>query len=272
MICPFCPGNESLTPPELLSYPSEDGSGWRLRVFLNKYPAIDAHEVIVESPEHKSSFGELPETAAVDLMSAVRDRMLALKQDTELEYIQFFKNNGPGSGASLSHPHSQLMALPIVPSQVQLELDGSLQHYEDHGHCIFCDLIELECGRRERVILENEELLVVAPYAPRFGFETWVIPRAHGSHFEMTEHGTLRAVGQALHKIARRLEAVLDYPPYNFLLHTAPVQEPSMPHYHWHMEILPRMSGVGGYEFGTGCYINAILPEESAAVLRDGLK
>jgi UDPglucose--hexose-1-phosphate uridylyltransferase len=268
-ICPFCPGNENLTPPELLSYPAEDGrGGWRLRAFPNKYPAVDAHELIVESPEHKSSFGELPESAAVDLLAAVRDRMLALKQDPELEYVQFFKNNGPGSGASLSHPHSQLMALPFVPGQVQLELDGSLQHFEEHGHCIFCDLIDLEDAQRERVIFENEQVLVVAPYAPRFGFETWVIPRAHHSHFELTAEGLLRAVGEALHRIAHRLEAVLDYPPYNFLLHTAPVQEPAMEYYHWHIEILPRMSGVGGYEFGTGCYINAILPEEAAAVLR----
>ncbi len=268
-ICPFCPGNEGLTPPELLSYPCAEGTGWRLRAFANKYPAIDAHEVIVESPEHRSSFGELPKSAAVDLLSAVRDRMLALKEDPQLEYIQFFKNNGPGSGASLSHPHSQLMALPVVPGQVQLELDGSLQHYEEHGRCIFCDLIDLECGQRERVIFENEQVIVVAPYAPRFGFETWVIPRAHHSHFELTAEGLLRAVGEALHRIARRLEAVLDFPPYNFLLHTAPVQEPAMEYYHWHIEILPRMSGVGGYEFGTGCYINAILPEEAAGVLRE---
>ena len=270
-ICPFCPGNESLTPPDLLSYPSENGNGWRLRAFLNKYPAIDAHEVIVESPEHRSTFGELPESAAVDLMSAVRDRMLALKPDAALEYVQFFKNNGPGSGASLSHPHSQLMALPVVPGQVQLELDGSLQHYEEHGHCIFCDLIELETGQRERVILETDQVLVVAPYAPRFAFETWIISRVHRSHFELTEAAVLRSAGEVLHMVSRRLEAVLDNPPYNLLFHAAPLQEPAMPHYHWHIEILPRMGGVGGYEFGTGCYINAIVPEESAAALREGL-
>lgn len=270
-ICPFCPGKESLTPPELLSYPAANGSGWRLRVFRNKYPAIEGHEVIVESPEHRNTFGELPETAAVDLLLAVRDRILDLKQDPELEYVQFFKNNGPGSGASMSHPHSQLMALPIVPGQVQLELDGSLQHYEEHGRCIFCDLIDLEEAQPERVILATAEVLVIAPYAPRFAFETWVIPRAHWSHFELTEEPVLRAVAAALHKIARRLESVLDGPPYNLLLHTAPVQEPAMPHYHWHIEILPRMGGVGGYEFGTGCYINAIVPEEAAEVLRRAL-
>ncbi len=271
-ICPFCPGNELLTPPDLLSYPAHEGTGWRLRAFLNKFPAIDAHEVIVESPEHRASFGELPVSASVDLLAAVRDRILDRKQDPALEYVQFFKNNGPGSGASLSHPHSQLMALPIVPGQIQLELDGSLQHYEEHSRCIFCDLLELELGQRERVILENEHVLVLAPYAPRFAFETWVIPRAHQSHFETTGEAVLRAVGEALHTIAQRLEAVLDSPPYNFLLHTAPLQEPLMPHYHWHVEILPRMGGVGGYEFGTGCFINAVMPEESAAVLREALR
>jgi UDPglucose--hexose-1-phosphate uridylyltransferase len=267
-ICPFCPGNEELTPPELLAYPSVDGAGWRLRVFRNKYPAIEAHEVIVESPEHRDTFGELPEAASVDLLMAVRDRMLALKQDPDLEYVQFFKNNGPGSGASLSHPHSQLMGLPMVPGQVQLELDGSLQHHEEHGRCVFCDLIDLEGGHQERVILENEDVQVLAPYAPRFAFETWVVPREHQAHFELTEERVLQAAGKALHHVARRLEAVLDGPPYNFLLHTAPLQEPAMPYYHWHIEILPRMSGVGGYEFGTGCYINAVAPEESAAMLR----
>jgi UDPglucose--hexose-1-phosphate uridylyltransferase len=159
----------------------------------------------------------------------------------------------------------------MVPGQVQQELDGSLQHYREHGHCVFCDLIDLEIGQGERVILQNEHVLVIAPYAPRFAFETWVIPRAHGSHFELSDAVVLRAVGEALHQVVRRLEAVLDSPPYNFLLHTAPVQEPPLPHYHWHIEILPRMSGVGGYEFGTGCYINAIVPEEAAAVLREGL-
>lgn len=270
-ICPFCPGHESLTPPELLSYPAADGKGWRLRVFRNKYPAIEAHEVIVESAEHRNSFGDLPESAAVDLLAAARDRMLCLKQDPEIEYVQVFKNNGPGSGASLSHPHSQLMALPMVPGQVQLELDGSLQHFEEHGHCIFCDLVELEKGQQERTIFENDQVLVLAPYAPRFAFETWVIPRVHQSHFELTDAEALRPIGQALHRIARRLEAVLDCPPYNFLLHTAPVQEPAMPYYHWHIEILPRMGNVGGYEIGTGCYINSIPPEEAAAVLRKGL-
>ncbi len=267
-ICPFCPGNEAMTPPALLVYPACDGGAWRLRVIPNKYPAIDAHEVVIESAEHKSTFGDLPESAAVDLLMAVRDRMLELRQDDALQYIQFFKNNGPGSGASLAHPHSQIIALPAIPPQLQVELDGSLGHYDREGRCIYCDLLGRDL-KVERVIFQTEEAIAIAPYAPRFGFETWILPRRHDSHFEASDPATLVGVALLLHRTLRRIEAVLDRSPYNLLLHTAPVKAPGMPSYHWHFEILPRVSGIGGFEFGTGCYINAIPPEESAAVLRN---
>jgi UDPglucose--hexose-1-phosphate uridylyltransferase len=267
-VCPFCPGNEAMTPPELLRYPGAGVGSWRLRVIPNKYPAIEAHEVIIESAEHHTSFGDLPESAAVDLLQAVRDRMTDLKRDKRHCYIQFFKNNGPGSGASLAHPHSQLIAWPVVPVQVRLELDGSARHFEQHRSCIFCDILRQDIRSGERLILANEEVAVVAPYAPRFGFETWILPRAHQSHFEDTGAETLRAVALALHSVLRRIEAVLNRGPYNLFLHTAPAQEGPMAYYHWHIEVLPRISGVGGFEFGTGCYINTVMPEESAAVLR----
>lgn len=270
--CPFCPGNEGATPPELLRYLKEDGSGWRLRVIPNKYPALTTeqggqHEVIVDSFLHASSFGELPVCAGRDLLSAAADRFRELKRDARFRYVQLFKNNGPGSGASLEHPHSQLMALRVVPIQVGIELEGALRYYDRDRACVFCDLIE-RAARAGRMVWEDEQVAVLAPQAPRFAFETWIMPRRHVSHFAASGAELLDAAGAALHRTLKRMEELLHQPPYNFLLHTAPLHNAASASYHWHIEILPRMSGIGGFEFGTGCYINTVSPEESAARLR----
>jgi UDPglucose--hexose-1-phosphate uridylyltransferase len=262
--CPFCRGNEAETPPELLRYPSPDGSSWRLRVFPNKYPAITqecggAHEVIVESPEHISSFGQVPVAAAIDLLRAARDRMLVLKRDARIQYIQFFSNNGPGAGASREHVHAQLIGIPEIPEQVRLEL----QRYSEAGACLLC-----EPSHQNRLVHQDNEVLIVAPYAPRVAFETWVVPRRHASHFERAPETSIDAVATALHRLIQCLGALVPGTSYNFLLSTAPLQTEPLAYYHWRIEVLPRVTGIGGYEFGTGCYINSITPEESAASLR----
>ncbi len=270
--CPFCPGNEGLTPPEFLRYLKEDGSGWRLRVIPNKFPALTVkeggqHEVIVDSYLHVPTFGQLPPCAGRDLLAASADRFIELKRDPNFRYVQLFKNNGPGSGASLEHPHSQLLALPVVPTQVGLELRGALDYYDRHQTCVFCEMIR-GASRDSLVVWEDEQVMVLAPPAPRFAFETWILPRRHLSHFEASGDRLLQAAGSALHDTLKRIEELLHCPPYNFLLHTAPLQDAGSDSYHWHIEILPRVSGIGGFEFGTGCYINTVSPEQSVFRLR----
>jgi UDPglucose--hexose-1-phosphate uridylyltransferase len=287
--CPFCAGHEDQTPPEILSY-RENGNGrWNLRVIPNKYPAlrvegildregeglydritgIGAHEVIIESPEHKVSLADLPEKRVEDLFWAFRDRILDLKRDTRLRYVLLFKNHGDAAGASIEHSHSQLIALPVVPIQVQEEIDGGRKYYSFKERCVFCDIIRQDSADGARVILETDEVLVLAPYAPRFPFETWILPRAHNSHFETAHASLIQNLAWAVRSTIRKLEKALEYPAYNFLIHTAPVQDGPLAHYHWHMEIIPRLTRVAGFEWGAGFYINPTPPEESAQFLRD---
>jgi len=286
--CPFCAGHEEKTPPEILSY-RENGNGhWNLRVVPNKFPAlrveglldrqgeglydrmtgVGAHEVIIESPEHKVSLAELPEKRVEDLFWAFRDRILDLKRDSRLRYVLLFKNHGEAAGASLEHTHSQLIALPVVPIQVQEEIDGGRRYYSFKERCVFCDIVRQD-STGARLILVTDEVLVLAPYAPRFPFETWILPRAHSSHFETAHSSLIQNLAWAVRATIRKLEKALEYPSYNFLIHTSRIQEGPLAHYHWHLEIIPRLTRVAGFEWGAGFYINPTPPEESAQFLRD---
>jgi len=286
--CPFCAGHEDKTPPEILSY-RDNCNRWNLRVIPNKFPAlrvegmldrtgeglydrmsgVGAHEIIVESPEHKVSLAQLPEKRIEDLFWAFRDRIVDLKRDTRLRYVLLFKNHGEAAGASLEHSHSQLIALPVVPIQVQEEIDGGRRYYAFKERCVFCDMVRQEASSGARVILETDELLVMAPYASRFPFETWIVPRAHSSHFETAHSSLIQSLAWAMRATIRKIERVLENPPYNFLIHTAPIQDGPLDHYHWHLEIIPRLTRVAGFEWGAGFYINPTPPEESAQFLRD---
>jgi UDPglucose--hexose-1-phosphate uridylyltransferase len=290
--CPFCPGNESKTPPEVLAYRNGSGSnqpGWSLRVFPNKFPVlgiegdleregdgmfdkmqgIGAHEVVVEAPEHALSMTELPTKAVEQVLCAFRDRIKDLKNDRRLRYVLLFKNEGEAAGAMLEHSHSQLIALPVVPKRVQEELEGAKNYYDFKERCIFCDLIRQESKSGERVVLETDRYIVIEPYAARFPFETWILPKQHKSHFEDTGAENIENLAWVLHSTLRKLEKVLERPPYNFLVHTAPLQESANDYFHWHIEIIPKLTRVAGFEWGTGFYINPTPPEESAKFLRE---
>ncbi len=286
-VCPFCPGNEDRTPPEILSY--RDNGAWQLRVVPNKFPAlrvegqlnraaegmydhmngIGAHEVIIETPEHKISLGELPEKRVEDLFWAFRDRIVDLKRDRRLRYILLFKNHGEAAGATLEHTHSQLIALPIVPKRVQEEIDGSRRYFDYKERCIYCDIQRNESKDGARVVLETDDVQVICPYAPRFPFETWILPREHESHFEHSHAHVFRSLAWAMRSTMRKIDKVLEHPAYNYVIHTAPVQEERTEYYHWHIEIIPRLTRIAGFEWGTGFYINPTPPEESAQFLRD---
>jgi len=291
--CPFCYGSESKTPPEILVYGRNGGGanspGWSIRVVPNKFPAlgiegdlnkegegpfdkmngIGAHEVIVESPEHAASLATLPQRTVEDVLWAYRDRMLDLKNDKRFRYVLIFKNHGEAAGATLEHPHSQLIALPIVPKQVREEVDSCWHYYHEKERCIFCDIIRQEQDTGVRVIVENEHFITLAPYAPRFPFEMWILPRVHGSSFENNQSSMYSSLAHITKDTLMRLDAVLDRPAFNLMIHTSPIGEEINDHYHWHIEIIPKLTKVAGFEWGTGFYINPTPPEESARFLRE---
>ncbi len=290
--CPFCENREFKTPPEVLSYRTQgrpNEPGWSLRVIPNKFPAlriegdltrqgdgmydkmngVGAHEVLIESPSHDLSLGDLSEKQVEDLFWAYRDRINDLRKDKRLRYIILFKNHGEAAGASLEHTHSQLIALPVVPKRALEEIDGARKYYDFKERCVWCDVIRQELDSGARIVMESDHMVAVAPYAPRFPFETWILPKVHCSHFENSEIATVQNLGAMTRVLVRKMEKVLERPPYNLMVHTAPVQDPAMPHFHWHMEVIPKLTKVAGFEWGTGFYINPTPPEEAAAFLRE---
>jgi UDPglucose--hexose-1-phosphate uridylyltransferase len=289
----FCEGNEDKTPPEILAgRPPEsppDGPGWTYRVVSNKFPVlriegdlepsgeglfdrmngVGAHEVVLESPDHGASLATMSTEAVADVLLAYRERVLDLKKDPRFEYVLVFKNYGEAAGASLEHPHSQLIATPIIPIMVVEELGGSARYWEMKERCVWCDILRQERRAGGRVILEFNGFAAVAPFAPRFPFETWILPARHRSSFEESEIDELRKLAAVLREFFRRLGAALHDPPFNFMLHTAPLREPTLDYFHWHLEIIPKLTRVAGFEWGTGFFINPVPPEDAATALRD---
>jgi UDPglucose--hexose-1-phosphate uridylyltransferase len=290
--CPFCPGRESLTPPEVLSYRQNGGGpnapGWDVRVVPNKFPAlqvegtldregegmfdrmngIGAHEVIIETPDHDRSLAAMSEPEIERVLWAYRERILDLKQDRRLRYILVFKNHGAAAGATLEHPHSQLIALPIVPDFVREEMDGARRHFEAKDRCVFCDIVHQELADTRRVILENADAVALAPYAPRFAFETWLLTKRHSARFEEAPRHEYEGLARLLKSVLQRMERALEFPAYNLIVHTAPFSDAVTDLFHWHIEVIPKLTRVAGFEWGSGFYINPTSPEEAAKVLR----
>jgi UDPglucose--hexose-1-phosphate uridylyltransferase len=291
--CPFCEGSEQATPHEIIAYrdrntrPNE--KGWRVRVVPNKFPAlqiegelnkrgegiydkmngIGAHEVIIECPFHEVSLANLSEDNIREVLWVYHDRLVDLKKDPRLVYGMVFKNVGAAAGASLEHTHSQLIVTPIVPISVLEEMTGALEFFNYRGRCIFCDMIYQELSSEKRVIMETPNFVTFAPYASRFPFETWILPKSHSSHYENIQKKEVDELGTVLKTILLKLELALDKPAYNYIIHTSPFDTQSLPHYHWHIEIIPRLTRVAGFEWGTGFYINPVPPEQAAAFLRE---
>ncbi|HSW51562.1 MAG TPA: galactose-1-phosphate uridylyltransferase [Bryobacteraceae bacterium] len=291
--CPLCHGHEEKTPPEVLAYRPNGGppnaGGWSLRVVPNKFPAlrvegelsrqgeglydkmngIGAHELVIETPDHMLTMGELTDKQVEDVFWAVRDRIVDLRKDFRLRYIIVFKNHGDGAGALLEHGHSQIVALPVVPKRMTEEIEGAKRYYDFRERCIYCDIIRQDIDGGSRVVLDTEHFVAISPYAARFPFETWVLPKKHVSHFESIEIPEVRNLGWIQRAIIRKLDKVLEKPAYNLMIHSAPIQDSAMAHYHWHIEIIPKLTKVAGFEWGTGFYINPTPPEEAARFLRE---
>jgi UDPglucose--hexose-1-phosphate uridylyltransferase len=291
--CPFCYGSEAKTPPEVLAYGrnggSANGPGWSVRVVPNKFPVlgiegnldrqgegifdkmngVGAHEVIVETPDHQATMASLTERGVEQVLWAYRDRILDLKKDRRFRYVLIFKNHGGAAGATIEHTHSQLIALPIVPQRVREEVDNSRRYYNEKERCIFCDILRQEQETGVRVIAENDGCIVIAPYAPRYPFETWLLPKRHASAYENADGALYTTAATLLRDVLRRMDTVLERPAYNYVIHTSPAGEETNEHYHWHIEMMPRLTKVAGFEWGTDFYINPTPPEESARFLRE---
>ena len=293
--CPFCEGHEQMTPAELLALrqfgSGPNAPGWSLRVVPNQFPVlrvegtldrqgeglydkmngIGAHEVIIESPKHEDSLATLGEKAVEEVLWAARERVRDLKRDHRFRYIIVFKNYGSAAGAMLGHSYSQLIALPIVPREVKDELDGAKAHYEAKERCVFCDVLRQETREARRLIAENADMVAVSPYAPRFPFESWILPRRHQSHFEDAPRHEYASLAILLAGLLKKMNKALGTPPYNLLIHSAPVSESALDYYHWHVELIPKLTKVAGFEWATGFYVNPTSPEEAAEVLRGAL-
>jgi UDPglucose--hexose-1-phosphate uridylyltransferase len=290
--CAFCYGKENETPAEVLAYRNNgsvpNGPGWRIRAVPNKFPAlriegplgnrgaglydlmngIGAHEVVIESPDHDRGLADLEQHQIEEMLWAYRDRVLDLARDERFRYVIIFKNHGAEAGASLEHPHSQLIALPIIPLNVQQELRGASGYFTLKERCIFCDIVTQESEDRRRMVFENEDFIVACPFAARFPYELLMIPKKHGSHFEHAGAGTYRELAAALKVALGALKTALNDPPFNYIIHSAPLREPPTKHFHWHLELTPALTRVAGFEVGTGFYINPVPPEIAAEQLR----
>lgn len=288
-VCPFCPGNEAMTPPEIAAYGRKGGKGpWQVRVVPNKFPALrieettqktaigiydkiggfGAHEVIVETPDHKTELADLAPDHFETVLRAYRDRCADLRKDPRIRYVLLFKNYGHAAGASLEHPHSQLIALPIVPSRVQGEVRGAHRHLEFTERCIFCDMIAQDDSEKRFTVISSDGFRALCPFASRFPFEMWVMPERHEPAFEALSDEGLHRLAKVLQGALARLKKTLGDPSYNFMVHTIPAGSREPESFHWHIEIIPHLTSVAGFELGTGFYVNPTPPEAAAKLLR----
>ncbi len=290
--CPFCEGNEAMTPPEILSYRKKgtdpNNPGWWIRVVPNKFPAlriegklnkrgkgiydmmngVGAHEVIIETPQHIDDISSLEQKVVEEVIWTYRARMMDLMKDPRFEYVLIFKNRGREAGASLNHSHSQLIATPIVPKRVEEELAGSKEYFDFKERCVFCDIMCQEIDLKERVLWEDKNFLSFCPFASRFPYEIWILPKKHNSDFKEINQSEVKSLAWMLKECIRSLNKILPHIPYNYIIHTSPCTQPNLSYYHWHVEIIPRLTKVAGFEWGTGFYINHIVPEEAIKHLK----
>lgn len=289
--CPFCPGYEAETPAEVFALrpysSSPNAPGWTVRVVPNKYPflriegdlakrayglydrmnGVGAHEIVVETPEHDQHLGTMPAAQIGAVLQAFRARMLDLRRDPRFKHIMIVKNHGPALSA-LPHPHSHVVAFPIVPRRIDEELKGTFNYYQFHDRCIYCDMIGQESGRAERMIVETERVACFIPFASRYPYETWILPKNHAYDFGQISDAEIAELADVMRRLFGCLRTALNDPPYSLALHSSPLQAQLRPQYHWHFEIRPRVEMIHGFEWATGLFIHTLPPEEAAARLK----
>ncbi len=284
--CPFCPGNEHLTPPTIAELRGE--SAWKVRVVANKFSAFEPdaqhhprqhnffnsqdayghHEVVIETPEHGTSLGQMNISGVREILRMYRDRHLALRGDPKVKLVLAFRNHGLVAGASLAHPHPQIIGTPIIPPGIRRKYEVAIRHFDDTQECIYCAVRDEELQDGRRLILGTRFLTVFQPFASQVPFETWIIPKRHNPSFANAEGHELDDLALSLRAVLGALYAALGNPDYNLIIHTAPVEGEHKPYFLWHVEIRPRMATPAGFELGTGVFINTAVPEETAAYCR----
>lgn len=270
-ICFFCPGNEHLTPPEISR--REVNGKWVIRNFPNKFYAVSldfpnaygTHEVIVESSDHTNHLSDIPEAQMKMLLEVYAERIEASRKNPNLKYALIFKNQGHTAGASLGHTHTQMITMAHVPNIVRLERDANKEYTQNSGKCGYCEMMNVE---RERVIWEDDKVFCFAPYASRFSFEHWIMPKRHVGCISKMDSGELGSLAKCMKTVLGKLDKMLDYPPYNFALHIDPFNATTQ-FYHFHIEVMPRLNITAGFELGAEIYINPMPPEKAAKALRD---
>ncbi len=298
--CPFCEGNEGKTPPEVFALRAAgtgpDTPGWTVRVVPNKFPALNpgppppratrgvyqsmegrgVHEVVIENPDHALELADLPVAHVRDVLRVFQQRILAIETGFHYQYVQVFKNKGKEAGASLSHPHSQIVATPIVPKRVKEEIYGADRLFRAFKECAFCRILRDEETAGTRLVAGNAHFTAFAPYASRFPFEMTIFPRRHSAFFTDVREDELVALAEILKRVLTRLKETVGDPPFNMVLHQAPNPSLSLEGWpdihlksHWHVEIIPILTKVAGFEWGTGFYINPVPPETGARFLRE---
>ncbi|KAK4787138.1 hypothetical protein SAY86_010971 [Trapa natans] len=285
--CPFCVGNEHLCAPQIFRVPPDPSSEWKIRVIENLYPALDRnlrqrdaqgeespevlagfgfHDVVIEGPAHGVRLSDQSPREVRDVLIAFRTRIKELAAVEEIKYVQVFKNHGASAGASLSHPHCQMIALPIVPPNVSTRLDSMKDHFRQTRQCALC-----EAPSNKLVINESTHFVSFVPFAAIYPFEIWITPRIHSSHFHEIDEDKAADLGSLLKLMLQKISVQLEDPPFNFMIQTTPLRATTseLPYAHWFLQIVPQLSVVGGFELGSGCYINPIFPEDAAELLRE---
>lgn len=285
--CPFCLGQEHLTPPEISSYQMGE-KPWQVRVFANKFPAVSPmgeegskrqflqeghgyHEVIVESPEHEKSLPDYSEAEIDLILRAWQERLRDLMEKPGVEYVQIFKNHGREAGASMAHAHCQIITTGLVPPRLKRELKTSQEHYRKTGACLYCQELQQELESGSLIVLETGHFVAMTPFASRVPFEIFILPKAHCHDFRGLASEEREDLARVLKKVLGSLAVCLQDPPYNMMLHTSPAGDRYSQSYHWHLEILPHLSIQAGFEWGSGMFINSTPPELAAEFLRSSL-
>jgi UDPglucose--hexose-1-phosphate uridylyltransferase len=289
--CSLCPGNENMTPPEVAVYRQESGtSPWLIRVVPNLFPALSPsaetgerlvdshfkakggfgfHEVIIETPHHNQTLPKMGTSHVELVLQAYRDRYKALSKETGIRAVLIFKNHGVTAGTSLSHPHSQIIAAPIVSTHDKKKLEIAKEHYSGTGRCLYCDINSWELENRNRLVFETDRFAVFHPYASHYPFETWISPKKHEPCFGNANSEDLSDLAEVLPKTLRRMDSVLGEPDFNYVFHTAPVDDEGREFLHWYIQLIPRIWTAAGFEIGTGIYINTSVPEETAKYMKE---
>jgi UDPglucose--hexose-1-phosphate uridylyltransferase len=288
--CPFCAGREAETPPELFRL-EDDGGGWRLRVVINKFaalstagsrdqignglgftsmPGVGSHEVVIESPRHDWDLATAHEHEVRDVLAAYRLRHRALR-DSGTAAVIIFRNHGAGGGTSLPHPHSQIVATPVVPLLVRHRFDVAMQHYDDTGHCLYVELLHQELADGRRIVAQNAGFVAFQPFAAASPFETWIMPRTHRASYGDATDDELARLAPLLRDVLAGLRRLLDDPDYNYVIHSAPPGDEARPYFLWHLQIVPRLTTPAGFELGSGISVNPSSPEMTAASLREAI-